>query len=170
MRNDESGKLLSIMKGAPKVLGVLIIDDDASWSRLVRQKIERSLPESLRVVRWEATFALGVAALKEFHADAIILDLTLPDSEDPYGTAKRIPELLSKERPYHPPVTVMSGHFDQVNLWSNDLVVACLWEGAQSIYPKEEISVSDCVKEIVMAHARETIRAARLVAAENGRT
>lgn len=151
------------MNGTPKILGVLIIDDDAEWARLVRLRIERSLPESQRVVRWEASLTAGIAALQEFHADSIILDLTVSDSQDPEKTAACIPKLLSgnEHTPYHPPVTVMSGHFDQGNPWSNELVVKCMEAGAFTVYPKDEVSVASVVREIVFTHARNTFRAAK---------
>lgn len=149
------------MNGSPKVLGVLIIDDNAEWARLVRMRIERSLPESQRIVRWEATLANGIAALKEFHADSIILDLTLPDCADPKETISAIPRMLSGNTPWHPPVTVMSGHFDERSPWNNELVMQCMEAGAFTIYAKDEISVSAVVREIVFSHVRNTIRASK---------
>lgn len=151
------------MNGTPKVLGVLIIDDNAEWARLVRTRIERSLPESQRLVRWEATLAQGIAALSEFHADSIILDLSLTDSNDPHETSKAIPKLLSgnERTPYHPPVTVMSNHFDQTNPWNNELVMSCMEAGAFTVYPKDEVAVAAVVREIVFTHVRNTIRASK---------
>jgi hypothetical protein len=151
------------MNGSPRVLGVLIIDDNGEWARLVRMRIERSLPESQRVVRWEATLAQGIAALADFHADSIILDLSVTDSEDPNETAKSIPRLLSgtELNPWHPPITVMSNHFDQSNPWNNDLVMRCMEAGAFTVYPKDEVAVAAVVREIVFTHVRNTIRASK---------
>lgn len=142
------------MNGTPTILGVLLIDDNAEWARQVRQRIERSLPESNRCVRWESSLAAGKKALAEFHADVTILDLSLPDSPDPQQTLQAIPAFL-------PPVFVMSNHFLEDNPWHDQLAMDCLKAGAFRVYAKDEITVSWVVREIVQTHVRNVLHGSR---------
>lgn len=138
------------MNGTPSILAVLIIDDNAEWARQVRMRIERWLPESNRVVRWESTLTAAKEALHVFHADVTILDLSLPDSPEPMQTIKAINDFL-------PPVFVMSDFFTNDNPLQDQLAMNCMKAGAFNVYAKDEASVVWVVREIVFAHVRNTI-------------
>ena len=128
------------MNGTPTVLGILIVDDNATWAHEVRRLIERRLPESNRKVRWEATIVAGLSALKEFHADYVWLDLDLPDS--------RPPETPNRIREFPEPVFIFSDHFDKSNPTANELAGNCLKAGARRVYTKDADTVEWLVGEL----------------------
>ena len=129
------------MNGTPTVLGILLVDDNADWSRSVQQLIENALPHSNREVRWEASLKLAFTALTEFHADSIWLDLDLSDSR-PQETIAAIPRLLAAAP--GAPICVFSDHFDKKSPDRDAMVVACMKAGAHRCATKDAETV-DCV-------------------------
>ncbi len=141
------------MNGTPTVLGVLLCDDNATWAQLVKQMIERRLPESNRKVRWEASIPAGILALEEFHADVVLLDLDFPDSR-PYETR----DIISK---FPEPVYVLSDHFDKNNPTASTMAMDCMRAGAYRVYNKDVETVEWLIGELVQSHIRLTLNGTR---------
>lgn len=141
------------MNGTPTILGILIIDDNASWAEGVKRIFETRLPESNRQVRWESSMSAGLQALKSFHADVVWLDLDLPDSR-PYETIPRIKEFPS-------PVYVLSDHFDKKHPTASAIATECMKAGAHRVYPKDIETVEFLVGDIAQAHVHHTFNGTR---------
>jgi CheY-like chemotaxis protein len=137
------------VNGHPTTLGVLLIDDNAVWAKEVVRLIESSLPFSNRRVRWEGSMAAALAALNEFQADRVWLDLDLSDSR-PLETLQRI-------RDFPEPVYVLSDHFDKTNPLASKLAMECMEAGAHRVYPKDFETISFLVRDMAQAHIHKTL-------------
>ena len=141
------------MNGTPSILGILLIDDNVEWSRTVVDLIEKSLPHSNRRVRWEGTLKAGREALKEFHADAIWLDLDLPDARPPQ-TLATIAQLRAECSMC--PIYVFSDHFDKLNPMKDSLAMDCMMAGAHMTSTKDTEEVMGLIRGLLFRSLRLT--------------
>lgn len=137
------------MTRSPSVLHLLLVDDNAQWARAVIQLIEGSIPQSNRLVRWEASIVSALAALKEFPADRVWLDLDLSDSR-PNETIERIQD-------FPEPVYVLSDHFDKENPLASKMAMSCMEAGAHRCYTKDFETIAWLINDMSQAHVHTTL-------------
>ncbi|GEM_PF-6136511 len=114
---------------------VLLVEDNPGDARLVCTMLEHAAPEQFRV---EHVRRLDQARLmiERGHFDAVLLDLTLPDSRGPH-TVTRL-----RDHARQIPIVVLTGHRE-------DQAIPSLQQGAQAFFVKETIDAHALVRSIV---------------------
>ena len=126
-----------------KPIKILLIEDNPGDARLLREMLTEidGVPFDLE---WSDRLSAGLERLGEKNIDAVLLDLTLPDSKG-LDTFTR----LQKETAGKVPITVLSGMDDA------DLAIQAVREGAQDYLVKGEIGSSLLARAIRYAIERK---------------
>ncbi|MGQ0814650.1 MAG: response regulator [Gemmatimonadota bacterium] len=127
---------------------ILVVEDNPLQLQLVTD-LFRLLPEAAGRfdVVTVATLAAALHAIEESSFDAVLLDLTLPDSRG-LGTFRAVNEAASEM-----PIIVWSSHADE------ETALTAMREGAHEYLPKGDISPLQLVR--TMRHLIERVRAER---------
>ncbi|MBI3469450.1 MAG: hybrid sensor histidine kinase/response regulator [Planctomycetes bacterium] len=121
---------------------VLFVEDDPGHARLVRGALSRARERF--DLDWQTSLAAGIESLQAHRFDAVLLDLTLPDSqgiETVIAVRRHAPEL---------PIVVLT------SLESNEVAQQALDRGAQDYLVKESI-VGGGGTELVVRSLRHAI-------------
>jgi Flp pilus assembly CpaE family ATPase len=125
---------------------ILIIEDDEDYKRLVSAVLARS--EEAFDVKTAQTLAQGIASVKRFHPDIILVDLNLPDSTG-YETFLRV-----KEQADGVPIVVLTGLDD------DNTALQAVKDGAQDYLVKSLIQPKLIARSMNMALHRLSRQAA----------
>ena len=123
---------------------LLLVEDNASDARLVCETL-RDVPDGEFAIEIVTDLASAVAMLAERHFDAVLLDLSLPDSQ---GTATV--ETINREAP-HVPLVVLTGLEDSAVAYD------ALKKGAQDYLNKGQLDAPLLARAIRYAIQRKAI-------------
>ncbi len=138
---------MSADKQKGEVIRVLVVEDNPDDLALFREYLLSV--ESVRVSRWvirsAETLQSALDSLKEQDVDAVILDLTLPDSSG-LNTYLKISEQVPAC-----PIIVLSGMEDE------SLAIDLVKRGAQDYLPKSNLNPDLIVRAILHAIERQSL-------------
>jgi len=106
---------------------ILLIEDNADHATLVKRRLLKADHADVKVT-WKETLADGIAALADEHFDAILLDLSLPDST----LAETLPTMLPVANEC--PILVLT------SLDEREMALAAVRAGAQDFLVKTQIT------------------------------
>lgn len=126
-------------------LRLLHVEDDPAFARLLRKGLTGDLPVCFALDQ-VGRLAEGLKRLDEGAFDAILLDLSLPDSEE-FGVVSIVCSHAGGA-----PVLVVTGHDDDA------LAIRGLQQGAQDYLLKSQLDIGLLVRSIRLAFARQARR------------
>jgi two-component system, cell cycle sensor histidine kinase and response regulator CckA len=135
-------------------LRILLLDGNPTDAQVIRSM----LPESRFEVQWVERLSDALDALRFSQVDAILLDVTLPDSQG-LATLERVIELDSTK-----PVVVVTGHDDEPT------AVRALAGGAQDYLVKGKADEQSLVRAVYYARERKRAEERRLASEGRMRT
>ena len=123
---------------------ILLIEDNAGDARLVREALAEA-GAALFELAWRKDLSKGLAHLQKARVDAILLDLTLPDSRG-FSTFEKVHEQAPQAA-----ILLLTGPDDEVQS------VRAMREGAQDYLVKGQVSGSRLVRSIRNAIERKQV-------------
>jgi signal transduction histidine kinase len=126
----------------------LLVEDNPGDARLIREMLRAADPNTVELVQADR-LATGLALLQQDQVHAVLLDLSLPDSQG-FATF----EAAHAAAP-HLPIVVLSGLDDQ------DLAVRAVQEGAQDFLVKGRADGDTIVRALRYAIERQRLEDAR---------
>ena len=134
---------------------ILIIEDEKGIVIAIDAWF-RQHTKSLRNITLDHAYDLKTGMERAVDAHLIILDLTLPDSQDPLETLKSIPELRK-----HAPVIVLTGREDASFPLDRDITVQGISEyGADAVLYKSMMQSPEGMDWLVLAMQCSLLRRA----------
>jgi two-component system cell cycle sensor histidine kinase/response regulator CckA len=130
----------------PQIIKILIIEDDLNIVKAISRMFSRQKEASFELLHADC-LKVGMDLLSQTRFDAILLDLTLPDSQG-LSTFEAI-----KPKCTYIPVIVMTGMTD------NQLAPNALKNGAQDFIYKPELDQDRLIKSIFYAIERKNVEA-----------
>ena len=124
---------------------VLLVEDNPAEARLIRELLAETAPGTFSIEH-AATLGATLALLKDIAVDAILLDLTLPDSQG-LQTVERV-----REQAPQTPIVVLTGVED------DSLGVDAVKRGAQDYISKNRASADLLIRALRYAIERQRVR------------
>lgn len=129
---------------------IILVEDNPVEAELLQEYLSNQFAQDFEVFHARSLTEFEVA-FRSIHCDAIILDLSLPDSEG-IETILRIQSLAGSK-----PLIVLTGND------SDELAVRSIQKGAQEYISKDQIDALSIVRIIVQSIERQKIRNAMLL-------
>jgi signal transduction histidine kinase len=133
--------------GLPQDIKVLLIEDNLAEARLLKEILKGNNKKEFHLVSVQR-LAEGISLLKQTNFDAILLDLTLPDSQ---GLESLAPLLIAAPKL---PIVVLTNTND------DNLALEAVRRGAQDYLIKREVSLEILTRSLCYAIERKQMEEA----------
>jgi signal transduction histidine kinase len=133
--------------GLPQDIKVLLIEDNLAEARLLKEILKGNNKKEFHLVSVQR-LAEGISLLKQTNFDAILLDLTLPDSQ---GLESLAPLLIAAPKL---PIVVLTNTND------DNLALEAVRRGAQDYLIKREVSLDILTRSLCYAIERKQMEEA----------